>query len=29
VAACPSHAAEQHHFTDEQIFAEIEGVLVA
>jgi heterodisulfide reductase subunit A len=29
VAACPSHAAEQHHFTNEQIFAEIEGVLVA
>jgi heterodisulfide reductase subunit A2 len=29
VAACPSHAAEQHHFTDEQIIAEIEGVLVA
>ncbi len=29
VAACPSHAAEQHHFTDEQIFAEIEGVLVS
>lgn len=29
VAACPSHAAEQHHFTNDQIFAEIEGVLVA
>ena len=29
VAACPSGAASQHHFTDEQIMAEIEGVLVA
>jgi heterodisulfide reductase subunit A len=27
VAACPSGAAEQHLFTDEQIYAEIEGVL--
>jgi heterodisulfide reductase subunit A len=29
VAACPSGAAEQHHFTSEQIMAEIEGLLVA
>jgi len=28
VAACPSGAAEQHHFTNEQIVAEIEGLLV-
>ncbi len=28
VAACPSGAAEQHHFTCEQIMAEIEGLLV-
>jgi heterodisulfide reductase subunit A len=27
VAACPSGAAQQHLFTDEQIFQEIEGVL--
>jgi heterodisulfide reductase subunit A len=27
VAACPSGAAQQHLFTDEQVFAEIEGVL--
>jgi heterodisulfide reductase subunit A len=27
VGACPSGAAQQHLFTDEQIFAEIEGVL--
>jgi heterodisulfide reductase subunit A len=27
VAACPSGAAQQHLFTDEEIFAEIEGVL--
>jgi heterodisulfide reductase subunit A len=29
VAACPSGAAEQHHFTSEQIMAEIAGLLVA
>jgi heterodisulfide reductase subunit A len=27
VAACPSGAAQQNHFRDEQIFAEIEGLL--
>ncbi|MFA5785965.1 MAG: CoB--CoM heterodisulfide reductase iron-sulfur subunit A family protein [Actinomycetota bacterium] len=27
VAACPSAAAQQHLFTDEQVFAEIQGVL--
>jgi heterodisulfide reductase subunit A len=27
VGACPSGAAQQHLFTDAQIFAEIEGVL--
>jgi heterodisulfide reductase subunit A-like polyferredoxin len=27
VGACPSGAARQHLFTDEQIFSEIEGVL--
>jgi len=27
VAACPSGAAMQHHFTDKQIYEEIEGVL--
>jgi heterodisulfide reductase subunit A len=27
VAACPSGAAQQHLFTDEQIYHEIEGVL--
>jgi heterodisulfide reductase subunit A len=27
VAACPSGAAEQHLFTDQQIYDEIEGVL--
>jgi heterodisulfide reductase subunit A len=27
VAACPSGAAQQHLFTDEQVFSEIEGVL--
>lgn len=29
VAACPSGAAQQHMFTDRQIFAELEGVLNA
>jgi heterodisulfide reductase subunit A len=28
VAACPSGASQQRHFRDEQIFAEIEGILV-
>ncbi len=27
VAACPSGALQQHLFTDEQILAELEGVL--
>jgi heterodisulfide reductase subunit A len=27
VSACPSGAAQQHLFTDEQVYAEIEGVL--
>ena len=27
VAACPSSAIKARHFTDEQIFAQIEGVL--
>lgn len=27
VAACPAGAAQQHHFTDDQIYEEIEGVL--
>ena len=27
VAACPSGAIKARHFTDEQIFAQIEGVL--
>jgi heterodisulfide reductase subunit A len=26
-AACPSHAIQARHFTDEQLFSEIEGVL--
>jgi heterodisulfide reductase subunit A len=28
VAACPSGAAQQNLFRDEQLFAEVEGVLV-
>jgi heterodisulfide reductase subunit A len=27
VAACPSGASQQNHFRDQQIFAEIEGLL--
>ena len=27
VAACPSGAIRAHHFTDEQIYAQIEGML--
>jgi heterodisulfide reductase subunit A len=29
VAACPSGAAQAWHFNDQQIFAEIEGILAA